>query len=83
VSATNSKPKKRDWNVKTPKEIESIGKKFHQGSSFGVGKQASSIGLGPVEAKCGDEESEEESSSPSLNHMVKDIRQASNADRLA
>ena len=58
MSATNSKPKKRDWNVKTPLEKETIGKKTHPGSSFGVGKQPSSIGIGPVEAKCGDEESE-------------------------
>lgn len=58
MSATNSKPKKTYWNAKTPMEIDSIGKKPHPGSSFGVGKQASSIGIGPVEAKCGDEESE-------------------------
>jgi len=54
--------------------MESIGKTNHPGSSFGVGKNAD-LDHGPIEAKSGDDDSEEDASSPSIYNLVKDLKQ--------
>lgn len=81
ASATNTKPIKREWKTKTPIEMESTGKKNHPGSSFGVGKNAD-MDHGPIEAKSGDDDSED-ADSPSIYNLVKDLKQQQNVDKLA